>query len=338
MPEMSNYLQDSLTLHAETLAAWNESRAKARQIKDPKERAAALEALKGQRPVHPYLGGISLAALRWGNHRMLSPLKTRHADAKAEHAETLAAWKERRARAREIKDPEQRAKTLEDLKGERPTHPALIAAGCAVVSAVLLAGVPAARHAVHHYGAVSITSGLTLWVITALILGQKATPDHAQRPPAKQAGKNAPEEADQEAEETVPTAAETRVLAASLTADGTSVLLTRLAADLASAHPFWETSTKGVRALLSQAGVPVREGVRTPHGNGPGVHHQDVTKLPSPSQEGDGAPVVANVGAGQSANANANNADETEPQQEFTTVPHPTDPARTIVVHSVGAA
>lgn len=219
---MKTYLEDALTLHAETLAAWNEARATARKIKDPAERAVALEALKGKRPVHPYFGGLSVAALRRGNRRMLTPIRTRHAEATAEHAETFNAWKERRAKALEIKDPEQRAKTLETLKGERPTHPRTVVIGCAVVSAALLAGIPVVRH----YAPVSITTGLTLWVITALILGQPHRPDHAQQPTAGQARKSTPEadgrEPSQEVEESAPTAAETHALTVSLTAGETS--------------------------------------------------------------------------------------------------------------------
>ncbi|MGA5824257.1 hypothetical protein ACPC54_41240 [Kitasatospora sp. NPDC094028] len=334
---MTNPLSDALTLHSEALAAWNECRAKARQIKDPKERAAALEALKGERPVHPYLGGLSLAALRQGNRRMLAPIRSRHADAKAEHADTLTAWKERRAKARQIKDPEQRAKALEDL-GERPTHPALVAAGCAVVSAVLLAGVPVVRH----YAGVAITSGLTLWVITALILGNTTGPETAAKAPAEDVvdapADGADEDDQEEPETTAPTPTETHLLTASLTASKRSVLLTRLATDLGASHPGWEPSTKAVKALLAEAGIPFREGVRTPDGNGPGVHHQDVPPLPSPRDPAPLAGVVANVGAGQSANANANNASAPTGREGFVLQPHPTDPARTIVVHTSDAA
>jgi hypothetical protein len=334
---MTNPLSDALTLHAEALAAWNECRTKARQIKDPKERATALEALKGERPVHPYLGGLSLAALRQGNRRMLAPIRTRHVDAKTEHADTLAAWKERRAKAKQIKDPEQRAKALEDL-GERPTHPALVAAGCAVVSATLLAGVPVVRH----YAGVAISSGLTLWVIAALILGNTTTPESTKQAPAKETGDAPADDADEvdqeEPEAAVPTPAEAHRLTASLAADETSVLLTRLAADLAASHPGWEPSTKAVRTLLAEARIPVRAGVRTPDGNGPGVHHQDVPALPSPAESAPAPRVVANVGAGQSANTNANNTGEWSTREGFVMRTDPDNPARTIIVSHTTAA
>ncbi|MFF2118223.1 hypothetical protein ACFVXH_12940 [Kitasatospora sp. NPDC058184] len=340
---MPTHLQDDLALHAETLAAWRELRAAAREIEDPAERAAALEALKGKRPTHPYLGGLSVAALRQGNRRLLTPLRARAADARAEHAQSLGAWKERRAEALKIKDPEQRAKALEAL-GERPKHPVLVAAGCAVVCSVLLAGVPAVRH----YAPVAITGGLTLWVIAALILGQK--PDHAQQPtPAEPAQETAPEpdghgpdeevEEDQEEgpETTAPTPAGTHLLTACMTSDSRSVLLTALAAKLADEHPSWMASTKAVRTLLTAAGIPVRPGVRTPHGNGPGVHHEDVPALPSPSQVGEGVPAVANVGAGQSANTNTNNTDDRARREGFVMRADPDNPARTIVSRTSAA-
>lgn len=133
---------------------------------------------------------------------------------------------------------------------------------------------------------------------------------------------------------TVPTPVETHSLTASLTASGSSVLLTRLAADLGTAHPSWTGSTKAVRALLSQAGVPVREGVRTPDGNGPGVHHQDVPPLPSPSE----TTAVANVGPVQSANANTNNTREWFTREGFVMRADPDNPARTIIVGRTTAA
>ncbi|NUQ98592.1 MAG: hypothetical protein HOY79_19235 [Streptomyces sp.] len=163
---MNRYLADAHAQHADALTVWRERRAKAQQITDPEQRAAALEALKGERPVHPFLAGISLAALGRGNRRMLAPLKARHADAKAQHAETLAAWKERRDKARELTDPEQRAKALEELREGRPTNPLLVAAGCTVVATVVVWPMLHGRHAA------IIAGGLTLWVLTALILGQ----------------------------------------------------------------------------------------------------------------------------------------------------------------------
>ncbi|MFD0403378.1 hypothetical protein ACFVHI_35485 [Kitasatospora sp. NPDC127121] len=331
---MDNHLAESLAVHAEALAAWRECRTKAQQIEDPEERAAALADLATRRPVHPYFGGLSLTALRRGNRRMLAPVRARHADAKAEHAETLAAWKKRHSTAQQIEDPEKRDAALDALKRERPTHPVLVATGCAVVAAVVLAGIPAVRH----YAGVVVTSGLTLWVIVALILGNTTAPEKTPKALTEKVADAPADDADEDQEEepetTVPTPAETHLLTASLAAGGTSVLLTRLAIDLAASHPSWEPSTKAVRTLLSEAGIRVRDGVRTPDGNGPGVHHEDVPPLPSPSESAPLPGVVANVGAGQSANANANNTIEAPAQEGFITVPHPTEPNRTIVVHA----
>ncbi|MFC7842513.1 hypothetical protein [Streptomyces sp. NPDC057382] len=84
------------------------------------------------------------------------------------------------------------------------------------------------------------------------------------------------------ARRTEPAAEETKpdVAAAMhrLVGDDRGVLLTRLRDDLGAAD------TKTVRALLDAAGIPVRPGVRTREGNGPGVHTDDIpTPPPTPS-------------------------------------------------------
>ena len=79
-----------------------------------------------------------------------------------------------------------------------------------------------------------------------------------------------------------------------------SVLLTELRDDLGVAD------TKAVKALLAEAGVRWREGVRTPAGNGPGVHQDDI---PAPSPVDDGSPEEC-CSCRSAANANANNAHE----------------------------
>lgn len=61
--------------------------------------------------------------------------------------------------------------------------------------------------------------------------------------------------------------------------------------------------TKAVRALLDEAGVPVRPGVRAGGRNGPGVHHDDVPPLPGP---GSGTPSEGCL-CSSGANPNANN-------------------------------
>jgi hypothetical protein len=83
-----------------------------------------------------------------------------------------------------------------------------------------------------------------------------------------------------------------------LVGDGRGVLLTVLRNALQ-----WET-TKEVRDFLTDEDIPVRAGVRTVAGNGPGVHRDDFPPLPSPVDELSPVGVVA---AGEDANANANN-------------------------------
>ncbi|MFE4796196.1 hypothetical protein ACFRFL_14030 [Streptomyces sp. NPDC056708] len=79
---------------------------------------------------------------------------------------------------------------------------------------------------------------------------------------------------------------------------GSGVLHTALAQHLQLPH------TKAVKRVLGEAGITHRPGVRTPAGNGPGVHHTDFPPLPPSQEGGQGSGVVA----GQTANANANNA------------------------------
>ncbi|MGW4703251.1 hypothetical protein [Streptomyces sp. NPDC004285] len=82
-----------------------------------------------------------------------------------------------------------------------------------------------------------------------------------------------------------------------LSEGGQSVLLTALKKE--SGLP----DTKAVRALLDEAGIPVKRGVRTPGGNGPGVH---TDHIPAPLPES-GTPSETCVCAGHAANTNANN-------------------------------
>lgn len=86
---------------------------------------------------------------------------------------------------------------------------------------------------------------------------------------------------------------------------GTGVLLTRLRDQLLEEYEGTGWTTKDVRALLAEAEVRVREGVRvTGVGNGPGVHRDDV---PAPLSPATPPAPVGVVAAGQGANANANN-------------------------------
>ena len=86
---------------------------------------------------------------------------------------------------------------------------------------------------------------------------------------------------------------------------GTGVLLTRLRDQLLDEYEGRGWTTKDVRALLAEAGVRVREGVRVSGvGNGPGVHRDDVPAPLSPTTPPGPVGVVA---AGQGANTNTNN-------------------------------
>ncbi|MGW7435692.1 hypothetical protein [Streptomyces sp. NPDC054849] len=62
--------------------------------------------------------------------------------------------------------------------------------------------------------------------------------------------------------------------------------------------------TKAVRALLDEAGIRIRDGVRAAGKNGPGVHHDDVPPLPD---AGKGTPSGGCL-CSSAANTNANNA------------------------------
>ncbi|MFB7936657.1 hypothetical protein [Streptomyces sp. NPDC056049] len=79
---------------------------------------------------------------------------------------------------------------------------------------------------------------------------------------------------------------------------GQHVLLTALkdAADL--------PDTKTVKALLAEAGIRIRAGVRTPAGNGPGVHGSDI---PPPSPTTSSPSSDRCLCSSEAANANTNN-------------------------------
>ncbi|GGZ23612.1 hypothetical protein GCM10010387_16010 [Streptomyces inusitatus] len=78
---------------------------------------------------------------------------------------------------------------------------------------------------------------------------------------------------------------------------GSGVLHTTLRAHLSL------PDTRAVKGLLDEAGIPYRAGVRSPAGNGPGIHHHDFPPLP-PAQDPPQGDVVV---AGQAANTNTNN-------------------------------
>ncbi|MFB8035890.1 hypothetical protein ACFC5Z_23665 [Streptomyces sp. NPDC056004] len=112
------------------------------------------------------------------------------------------------------------------------------------------------------------------------------------------------EETKDEGEQPGPDAADMADIVREL-GTGTGVLLTRVRDQLTKEYPGRGWTTKDVRALLAEAGVRVREGVRVSGaGNGPGVHRDDV---PAPLSPTTSPPLVGVVAAGQGANTNANN-------------------------------
>jgi len=131
---------------------------------------------------------------------------------------------------------------------------------------------------------------LAAWCLTAWVAGRDAA--------------DATEEPEEAEEQDGPDPADMADVVREL-GTGTGVLLTRLRDQLLEEYEGRGWTTKDVRALLAEAGVRVREGVRvTGAGNGPGVHREDIPRPLSPTTPPGPAGVVA---AGQDANANANN-------------------------------
>ncbi|MFD5788621.1 hypothetical protein ACFWH1_18610 [Streptomyces sp. NPDC127037] len=144
----------------------------------------------------------------------------------------------------------------------------------------------------------------------ARLLGRRAAPP--EKPPVEpgEADVETPEEDRAEGEEEGPEEVAEEAPAAPSTDDviralhhlyrgGSGVLHTALAQHLQLPH------TRAVKEALKEAGITHRMGVRTPAGNGPGVHHSDFPPLPLSQEDPQGAGVVA----GQTTNANANNAE-----------------------------
>ncbi|MFF3497394.1 hypothetical protein ACFYWS_39385 [Streptomyces sp. NPDC002795] len=100
---------------------------------------------------------------------------------------------------------------------------------------------------------------------------------------------------------------------------GRGALLTALVGPLGVAD------TKAVRELLAAADIPLRPGVRTPGGNGPGVHTDD---MPTPRPALDDADVGV-VAAGETANTNTNNKPTVEAREGMTIITDPADSHRT---------
>lgn len=172
---------------------------------------------------------------------------------------------------------------------------------------------------------------LTLWVITALIAGQTDPDAEATKESAETPAAEAPQERPTPpTAPTVPTPADARRAVALLGAPGGHVALTAATAHLAASHPLWKRSGKATKALLQEAGIRVRDGVKVAGVSVPGIHQDDVPPLPSLTGAAPGGAVVP----GQSNNNNHNNAPAAPPREGFTTQPDPDNPARTIVVHA----
>ncbi|MGW6459125.1 hypothetical protein ACWF94_24915 [Streptomyces sp. NPDC055078] len=138
--------------------------------------------------------------------------------------------------------------------------------------------------------------------LLARLLGRRATP--AEESPAD------PEKADSEDPEEDPEEGEEEAQAAPSHEDviralhylyrgGSGVLNTALAQHLQLPH------TRALKEVLTEVGITPRPGVRTPAGNGPGVHRDDFPPLPFSQKD----PQGSGVAAGQTANVNANNAE-----------------------------
>lgn len=97
-------------------------------------------------------------------------------------------------------------------------------------------------------------------------------------------------------------------------AAGTSVLLTTLRNRLKL------PDTKAVKALLDEAGIP-HKAVRTPAGNGPGVHKADIPPAPSSTPDAHDERCCCRSGD----NANDNNATGEGAEEGFRVVPIGTD-------------
>ncbi|MFJ9771211.1 hypothetical protein ACIRVF_08200 [Kitasatospora sp. NPDC101157] len=254
---------------------------------------------------------------------MLAPLKARHKEAKASHAEALTTWKERRAKAGEIKDPEQRAKALDELKGERPTHPLLVAAGTAVVAAVIVWPM------LHGHHAAILTGGLTLWVLAALVLGNtiprtesaKGTvPEQDGHPAAPQATKE-PDEAD---EQTEFLALLHELMPGTEPGKNDRIHLVQIAAAWTGEEG---ADTAPIRALLATLNIPITD-CRVP-GRGPskGIYLRDVPPLPDPDRK-----PLAGVVAGPDQQQQQQQRSEAAAQTGFWPKADPTDPDRSTII------
>jgi hypothetical protein len=246
-----------------------------------------------------YLAGVSLAAIGRGNRRMLAPIKAHATEKRQGHGEALATWKERRAKAREIKDPEERAKALEELGRERPSHPMLVAAGCAVVAAVVVWPM------LHGHRAALLAGAATLWILVALILGQtdKEAPGEAPANSSVDGADNTPADDDGEWIQEAPTPEVLWALirhTASLTKQGTAAHLQAVLDEGQKRGQFDAWEVADLTEELASYGVPVVEGKKLTIG---GKDRNRKAVLLSALPEADPAPVPAIVHSAPPATA-----------------------------------
>ncbi|MER8099412.1 hypothetical protein [Kitasatospora sp. NPDC094016] len=292
-------------------------------------------------------------------------LQTRQAELDAQAAKDAeAAFKKKLAEADPAKRPAMlqareaatvaaRQVELELAKASRKEKRSRAGDGAGAAALVLIVGGPLVWSLARPLIEPGIGLLIGAWWIAALIHAptpDKTTPaeadqeDQKQPVPATEATDEEPTEEDrqeppeedrQEAPRAAaPTPADARHAVALLGSDGTHVALTAVTAHLASAHPLWKRSGKAVRALLQEAGITVRGGVKVEGISVPGIHHDDVPPLPSPTTTTPGPGVVA----GQSNNNNHNNAREWTTQEGFVMRADPENPARTIIVSHTTAA
>ncbi|MGD6761371.1 hypothetical protein ACOKM5_20770 [Streptomyces sp. BH097] len=162
------------------------------------------------------------------------------------------------------------------------------------------------------YAAARYRTWIAWGVLAWCALAWAHAPDDDQDP--------APEGDDQDAdaEPAEPDPADVADVVRDVIGGGRGALLTALRGPLGAAD------TKAVRDHLTAAGIRVREGVRTPAGNGPGVHADDVpAPRPAPTD-----PPVGDVAAGEDANTNANNKPRVDRREGMTIITDPADSHR----------
>ncbi|MFB7908133.1 hypothetical protein ACFC1T_17010 [Kitasatospora sp. NPDC056076] len=268
-----------------------------------------------------YLEGISLAALARGNRRLLAPIKTHAAEKRQSHNEAVAAWKERRDKALAIKDPEQRFTALEALRGERPSNPLLVVAGCAVVAAIV------AWPMLQGHRTAIAAGTVTLWILAALVVGntiQRARPAKGTtpKPGEDSAATEATDDAEEADEHTEFLTLIHRLMPGTKPGKNDRIHLVQIAYEWADDG----TDTAPVRALLADLNIPVTD-CRVP-GRGPskGIYLRDVPPLPDHSRE-----PLSGVVAGPDQQQQQQQRSDVATQKGFWTKAHPDQPNRSII-------